>query len=107
MEICWTEKRFAHVYFYMTLCAKKMIVKELFAMKNTKAWEIICVCNYISNGPFASQCVGKNTSLYSDREFPKRKAKLEKMSAVLSVAQNGAVPFLLWCPHPEWGNLLH
>lgn len=66
MEICWAEKSFAHVDYNMTICAKKMIVKELLPMKSTKAWEIICVCNCISSGPFASQwhqCVGKSTSL--------------------------------------------
>lgn len=84
MEICWTEKRLAHVCFYMTLCAKKMIVKKLFPMKNTKAWEIICVCNYISNGPFASQwhqCVGKSTSLHSYRKSPNRKDVCSAVSA--------------------------
>lgn len=31
--------------------------------------------------------MGKSTSLYSNRKFPKRKVKLENMSAVLSVPQ--------------------
>lgn len=83
-------------------CCQENNCEGVLPMKNTKAWEIICVCNYLSNFYLQSQwhqLVGDGISLYSYRKFPKRKAKLEKMSVVFSVPQNGTVLLLPWCSH--------